>query len=189
MANYEAPRHSHQREAEEKKKGKKKWLLLLLLLLLLFSILIGICVYMVFFRVQLTPDYAPQLEDANAEAIIGDDEAKLDKPEGGGAVGLTYMPDVTIDLSDERATFMFQNPNRSNSDIVLQIVVQDEILAQSGKLVPGKQLTSMDLLSGAANKLSVGGYNGKFVILFYDPISAERSVLKSEGAITITVVE
>lgn len=189
MANHEAPRQSHRREAEEKKKGKKKWLLLLLLLLLLLSILIGICVYLVFFRVQLTPDYAPQLEDVNAEVIEGDNESKLDKPEGGGAVGLTYMPEVTIDLSDETATFMFQNPNRSNSDIVLQIVIQDEILGQSGKLVPGKQLTSMELLDGAANKLSVGGYDGKFIILFYDPESAERSVLKSEGAITVNVVE
>ncbi len=188
MGNNKTPRHNYRHEEEEKEKGKKKWLLLLLLLLLLI-ILVGICLYLLFFQVQLIPDYAPQKEDVNAETIEGDDESKLDKPEGGGAVGLTYVPEVSIDLSDEAATFLFQNPNRSNSDIILQIVVQDEVLAQSGKLVPGKQLTSMELLDGAANKLSVGGYDGKFVILFYDPVSAERSVLQSEGAITINVVE
>lgn len=179
-----------QRNEEEEKK-KKKWFLLFLLLLLIALISICLCIWAVWFRnPKLTPDYAPKDEDPNASVIEGDDtQEKLDKPEGGGSVSITYIPDVTVDLSEKNVSLMFQNPYRSNSDIVLQLVIQGEIIAQSGKLVPGKQITTMELLSGAANMLSPGGYDGKFVVLFYDPETAERAVLKSEGAVTITVVE
>ena len=176
-------------EKEKKKKRKGKWTIIIVMLILLALLSASCGVYNIFFKgPELTPDYAPQEMDANAKDIEGADEDKLDLPEGGGAVGLTYIPEVTIDLSDNLASFMFQNPMRSNSDVVLQIVIQDEILAQSGKIVPGKELDSMELLRGAADMLSPGGYEGKFVILFYDPVSAERSVLKSEGAVTINVV-
>ncbi|HBJ18297.1 MAG TPA: hypothetical protein DDY70_00920, partial [Clostridiales bacterium] len=43
----------------------------------------------------LTPDYAPKDPDKNAEPIGDDDDAKLDQPEGGGAVSLTYAKEVT----------------------------------------------------------------------------------------------
>ncbi len=176
-------------EKEKKKKKKNRWVIIIIMLLLLALLATSCGIYNLFFKgPELTPDYAPQEMDANAKDIEGADEDKLDMPEGGGAVGLTYIPEVTIDLSDNLASFMFQNPMRSNSDVVLQLVIQDQILAQSGKLTPGKQLDSMELLRGAADMLSPGGYDGKFVILFYDPVSAERSVLKSEGAVTINVV-
>ena len=174
----------------QKKKKRKKWIILIILLLLIALLAASCGVYKLFFSgPELTPDYAPAELDANAKDIEGDTQEKLDMPEGGGSVGITYIPDVTIDLSEETATFMFQNPGRSNSDVVLQIMIQDEIIAQSGKLTPGKELDSMALLDGAADMLKPGGYDAKFVILFYDPVSAERSILKSEGAISITVVE
>lgn len=180
----------HYEEVYEEQKKKKPWLVLIIILLLLAILFFGLTAWALLFKgPELSPDYAPKAEDENAVSIEGDTEEKLEKPEGGGSVGITYVPEITIDLSEEKAEFLFQNPGRSNSDVVLQIVIQDEIVAQSDRLVPGKQLNSMPLLNDTADMLSPGGYKGKFVVLFYDPVSAERSVLKSEGAAEIIVEE
>lgn len=178
-----------EQNAEKEKKKKKKMLLVIILLLLLTVTLSGGIVWYLFIRdVSLVPDYAPQEEDPTA-TVMDDDGERLDAPEGGGAVGITYTPDVTIDLSEERATFIFQNPSRSKDSVIVQIVIQDEVVAQSGKLVPGRQLDGLDLLNGAAKKLSPGGYEGKLVISLYNPDTAEKSMINSEGMIDITVVE
>lgn len=179
-------------ENTETRKENKKTKLLILLLLLLTLIAVGVTVWALFFRDTgpvLTPDYAPRQEEQHAQDIGDDDVEKLEAPQGGGAVGLTYSTEVTIDLSEENATLMFQNPSRSTSDMVVQIVIQDEIVAQSGKLVPGKEITTLDLLSGAAKKLAPGGYDAKFVVLMYDPDTGEKAMLNSEAAISVTVVE
>lgn len=173
---------------ETRKENKKTKLLLLLLTL----IAVGVTVWALFFRdvgPVLTPDYAPQQEEQHAQDIGDDDAEKLETPQGGGAVGLTYSTEVTIDLSEENAALMFQNPSRSTSDMVVQIVIQDKIVAQSGKLVPGKEITTLDLLSGAAKKLAPGGYDAKFVVLMYDPDTGEKAMLNSEAAVSVTVVE
>ena len=178
------PGSSKQPEGEERE--KKRRLLIIILLLIAFASL-ALCAWLLLRTPELAPDYAPQEIDPNAFAIE-DVEDKLDEPEGGGAVGLTYTPEVTIDLSEKSATLMFQNPHRSNDDVLLQIVVQDEVLAQSGRIEPGMQISTLELLPGAAEMLSPGGYDAHFTVLFYDAETAERSVLKSEAAISLTVV-
>ena len=70
---------------------------------------------------------------------------------------------------------------------MLQIVVQDEIIVQSGLLKPGNQVTALELLDGAAGKLSAGGYEGKFAVLYYDPDTGEKAVVNTEIPVTITV--
>lgn len=177
-----------QKAEKEKKKEKRKLILIIILFLMAIAVSGGIIWYTFIHDDSLVPDYAPQEEDPTA-TILDDNEDKLDVPEGGGAVGITYTPDVTIDLSDETATFMFQNPSRSNEDVIVQLMIQDEVIAQSGKLVPGRQLDSMKLLSGVAEKLSPGGYNGKLVISLYDPETAEKSMINSEGKVNIVVAE
>lgn len=174
------------------RKENKKTKLLVLLFLLLTLIAVGVTAWALFFRDAgpvLTPDYAPQQEEPNAQDIGDGDAEKLEAPQGGGAVGLTYSAEVTIDLSEEKASLMFQNPSRSTSDMVVQVVIQDEIVAQSGKLVPGKEITTLDLLPGEAKKLAPGGYDAKFVVLMYDSDTAEKAMLNSEAAISVTVVE
>lgn len=173
----------------EKKDNSKK---LILLLLIITVIAIGVTVWALFFRdtgPALAPDYAPQEEEQLAQTIPNDDDEKMDQPEGGGSVSLSYSRDVTIDLSDELAGLYFANPGKSNQDIVLQIVVQDEVIVQSGTLKPGNQVTSLALLDGAAKMLAAGGYEGKFVVLYYDPVSAEKAVVNTEIPVTITVSE
>ena len=139
-------------------------------------------------KVILNPDYAPQKQEQNAETIPNDTGDKMEPPEGGGAVSLTYSNEVKIDISDKAAGLYFANPGKSNQDMVLQVVIQDTVILQSGTLKPGHQVKLLNLLEGAEKMLQPGGYEGKFVVLYYDPISGEKSMVNTEIPITINVV-
>ena len=139
-------------------------------------------------KVILNPDYAPQKQEQNAETIPDDTGEKMENPEGGGAVSLTYSNEVTIDISDKAAALYFANPGKSNQDMVIQIAIQDTIILQSGTLSPGNQVKLLNLLEGAEDMLQPGGYEGKFVVLYYDPISGEKSMVNTEIPVTINVV-
>ena len=139
----------------------------------------------------LSPDYAPKEEDPNAEKIPDDNGDKLDAPEGGGAVSLVYTTNVSVDISNKKATLLFGNPQKSNQDLVVQIVVKDQVIVQSGRITPGSRVTALDLLHDAP-KLGAGTYtdeNCKFVVLYYDKDSGEKAILNTEIPITVTVQE
>lgn len=175
---------------KKKKQNASKWLMLLLVLITIAAVCVTI--WALFFRNEkkdLTPDYAPVQTEENAQELPDDSDEKLEVPEGGGSVSLSYSNAVTIKLSEENAELYFANPGKSNQDIVLQIVVQDTIIVQSGTLKPGNQVTSLKLLEGAAKQLSVGGYEGKFVLLYYSPENGEKAVVNTEIPVSITVVE
>lgn len=177
-------------EKFEQKNSKRN--LLIPVLLIIIAISICVTVWALFFRDSspvLAPDYAPKEEEQNAEAIPDDSGEKMEQPDGGSSVSLTYAKEVTIDLSDETASVYFANPGKSNQDMVLQVVVQDEVVVQSGTLKPGKQVTSLELLDGASKMLSTGGYEGKIVVLYYHPETAEKAVVNTEIPVTITVNE
>lgn len=174
----------------ENKKGKPN--VLIPVLLVITTLAVAITVWSLFFRESqpvLAPDYAPQIEERNAETIPDDPGEKLDQPKGGGSVSLTYAKEVSIDLSDKKASLIFANPGKSNQDMVLQVVIQDQVIIQSGTLKPGNQVTSLDLLDGTAGKLAVGGYEGKFVVFFYDQSTGEKAVINTEIPISISVNE
>ena len=180
---------------DNKKENKKKRLLILLLLLLFLLITItavGVSVWAIWFRDSapvLAPDYAPQQLEENAEPIGDDGDEKLSQPEGGGAVGLTYAKEVGISLSDKSASLLFGNPTKSNQDMVIQLVIDDIVILQSGRLEPGNRVTTLNLLDGAEKRLAAGGYNGKFVVLYYDRASGEKAMLNTDIPVTVTVTE
>ena len=152
-----------------------------------------ITVWALFFRDSggqqtLAPDYAPQKQEQNAETIPNDTGDKMEPPEGGGAVSLTYSNEVKIDISDKAAAVYFANPGKSNQDMVLQVVIQDTVILQSGTLSPGNQVKILKLLEGADDMLQPGGYEGKFIVLYYDLTSGEKSMVNTEIPITINVV-
>lgn len=176
---------------ENRKENKKKYLLILLLLLITVTA-VAVSVWAIWFRDSapvLAPDYAPRQIEENAEPIGDDGDEKLSQPEGGGAVGLTYAKEVAISLSDKNAAFMFANPTKSNQDMVLQLAIDDVVVLQSGRLEPGNRVSSLGLLDGAEKRLTAGGYNGKFVVLYYDRTSGEKAMLNTEIPVTVTVTE
>lgn len=165
--------------------------ILIIVLILLLLITIGITVWALFFRDAapvLAPDYAPHQTEENAEPFDDNSNGeKLQQPQGGGAVSLTYTKEVTVDLSENTATLMFANPYKSNQDMMLQIVIQDTVIVQSGILNPGYKVTKLKLLDNA--KLSPGTYEGKFVVLYYQKDGGEKAMLNTEIPLTVTVEE
>ena len=135
----------------------------------------------------LAPDYAPKEEEKNQTPIEGDGGTKLDSPDGGGAVGLIYSKDIELDLGTKKASLMFGNPSRSNQDMVVQLVIQEEVILQSGRITPGNKVNSLALLKDAEKKLTKGGYDGKFVVLYYNQDTGEKAILKTEIPVTVTV--
>lgn len=176
---------------DNKKENKKKRLLILLLLLITIAA-VGVSVWAIWFRDSapvLAPDYAPRQIEENAEPIGDDGDEKLSQPDGGGAVGLTYAKEVGISLSDKSATLLFANPTKSNQDMVLQLVIDDVVILQSGRLEPGNRVPALSLLDGAEKRLTAGGYDGKFVVLYYDRTSGEKAMINTEIPVTVTVTE
>lgn len=174
-----------------KKENKKKYQLILLLLLITVTA-VAVSVWAIWFRDSapvLAPDYAPRQIEENAEPIGDDGDEKLSQPEGGGAVGLTYAKEVTISLSDKNAALMFANPTKSNQDMVLQLAIDDVVVLQSGRLEPGNRVSSLGLLDSAEKRITAGGYNGKFVVLYYDRTSGEKAMLNTEIPVTVTVTK
>lgn len=169
-------------------KQRSNWLIPVLLVITIAAVCVT--VWALFFRDSepaLAPDYAPQEEEQNAEPIPDDSGEKLDEPEDGSSVSLTYSRDVTVSLSEKEASLLFANPGKSNQDMVLQIVVQDEVIVQSGTLKPGNQVTVLPLADGMDEKLSAGTYEGNFVVLYYDPETGEKAIVNTEIPVTITV--
>ncbi len=176
---------------------KKKILIAALISVAVIAVVVTVC--LIVFREQpedktvLTPDYAPPATEDNAEKLEDEEDNKtdLDIPEGGGGVSISYWKEITIDLSDGQAQLRLDNPSRSHNNMVVQIVVQDNIVAQSGTLKPGYRISILDLLEEAPDMLTPGVYetNTKLVLLFYDPDTGEKELVDAEIPVTVTVKE
>lgn len=166
------------------KMTKQKWIILILALITIAAVTVTLVVLLRPKETPPPPDYAPQQVEPNANPI-GDGGDKLSQPEGGGAVSLTYSNEAMLTLSSKTAQLMFQNPTRSNQDMVLELVVADKALVRSGRLPPGYKV---EALSGVdVTGLSAGTYEGKFRILYYNVDSGEKAVVNTEIPITVTV--
>ncbi len=175
---------------QEDNRKKRRWMLAALILLLLLLITsCSVTIWSLFFRdttPTLAPDYAPQEIEPNAEPTPDTGKDKLEQEQGGGAVSLEYTKDVTVDLSDKIVTFRFANPQESNQDMVLQVVVQGEVIAQSQLIPPGNKLSKLTLRDGI--NLSVGGYDGKYTVLYYYE-NGEKALLETDVPLTVKVQE
>ena len=140
----------------------------------------------------LEPDYPQMTEDPNADTIPDDDSEKPVVSNGGGSVTISFMDNVTYSLSTGELSLYYQNPNASTHNVVVQVILEngeDEyLLAQSGILTLGHQVTALQADAGAP-QLSVGGYNGKLKLLFYDPETGERAIVDTDIPCTVSVVE
>lgn len=164
----------------------------LLIFILLFITVAALCVtvWALFFRtpdVMLIPDYAPVDTEAHARPIPGDTQSQSSAQPGSGAVSLTYSTQVEISLGSRSVALLFANPGKSNQDMVLQIVIQDTVLLQSGRLTPGNQVTELELTKDSAAMLRPGGYEGSFRVFYYDTETGDKAIVNTEIPISITV--
>lgn len=172
-----------------KKEKKQTWLILLPSIGM--AVCIAVTIWALFFRQPgkaLAPDYAPRDMEQNAQPIPDDEGQKPDAPDGGGAITIEYDNHVTIDLSEGRAYLSYANPGKSTQDIVLRIQIQDTIVAQSGTIKPGNQVSELELLKAAEKKLQPGVYSdAEFKILCYNPETGEKAMIDAAAEITVTV--
>ena len=181
------------RKAAQEPDNKRVFFVILLLFLSIITIIAAVVIVLTLqsrgAAPILAPDYAPRETEKNAEPIGDDGDSKLDQPEGGGAVSLTYAKEVTISLSKKTAQLLFANPTKSNQDMLIQLVIDDVVVLQSGRLTPGNRVSELELLAGMEKRLSAGGYNGKFVVLYYDRTSGEKAMVNTEIPVTVTVTD
>lgn len=158
------------------------------IVLLLSALLLSVCYSSLQKRGNevLIPDLAPEETEPNIETIPNDTSTKTDNTNG-GSVRLTYSDKVTIDLSEAVASLYFGNPGRSNQDMILRIVIQDEVIAQSGLIPAGYQVETIALLPDTVSLLQAGKYSGKFVIYYYSQETDELATINTEIPITIVV--
>ena len=164
---------------------RAKLCLILAVILAVLALLVAL--WALFFRNPAsdpTPDVAPPVED-NILPTDEDDQEKLPQAQGGGAVNITYSDQVSLSLSEGTVTLQFMNPVRSNQSMVLQVTLQEEIIAQSGSLPPGSQINTLSLIQELS--LAPGSYQGTFHVLFYNTDDGSRALVSTEIPITITV--
>lgn len=172
----------------EKKSNGLFLLILILILITMFSSCTAI--YYAFFRqseTTMVPDYMPVEQDKEVRVIQGEETApKMEASEGGGGAVIIFTTEVTVHKSTGIIEFMYQNPGRSLAAVVLQLEIDDVVIAQSGSIQPGYALTTMDLFEGI--NLQEGGYHGLLRVSFYDTETNEKSVMDTEIQANITVV-
>jgi hypothetical protein len=170
----------------------RKTLLIIIALSVVLVIAICVSVWAIFFREGddvLPPDYPPQDTDDNQVPIPDDDGGEIETPEGGGAVNITYAENVTVDLSDKKASLYYANPSRSNQNVAVAIVIGEDVIIKSELITPGNMVTSLPLVDGAEKKLAVGGYNAEIIIYCYHPETGEKAMVDTKGSVIVTVVE
>lgn len=160
------------------------------LLLATVVALLAICVavWALFFRAPeapTDPEISPVADEHLTPTDDGDDE-KMPQAEGGGAVNITYSNEVTISLADATAAVQITNPTRSNQSMLIQLIIQDVTVGQSGTIPPGNQLAVIPLNENIT--IEPGSYDGKFQLLFFDVKTNQQANLTTSIPVTIRIM-
>jgi hypothetical protein len=173
--------------------SNKKAVALIVTLSVALLAAIGVILWGVFFRDQgappIPPDYPPQEIESNQKPLEGDEGGKLESPQGGGAINVTYSTEVTVDLSDGTVRVLYANPQASNQNVAILILVEDLVVARSELITPGHGVEELSLQEQARDRLAAGGYDGRLVVRAYHPETGEKAMIDTEGELRITVVE
>ena len=170
--------------------NKNKWLVPVLIIGIVICLLVT--VWALFFRSgsqPIAPDYPPQGTEANQKPLEGDESEKMESPQGGGSINITYNVNATVDLSEGTVTLLYANPQASNQDVAILIMIDDLVVAKSDLISPGNGVDTLQLDEYAKDKLSVGGYDAELVIRAYDPVSGEKAMVDTKGQLSLTVVK
>lgn len=177
--------NDEQNEKDKRKERTQKTIIVILILIILILLLLRSCSA----GTPISPDYPPQGTEENQKPIENDDSDKMDSPEGGGAINVTYSMNATVDLSENMVTMYYANPNASNQNVAIMIMIDDLVVAKTDLITPGNQVTELPLNSYAKDRLMVGGYDAELVVRAYNPEDGEKAMIDTKGEITLTVVE
>ena len=169
---------------------KNKWLVPALCIGI--ALCMAVTVWALFFREvdkPIAPDYPPQGTEANQKPLEGDESEKLESPQGGGSITVTYNVNATVDLSEGTVSLLYANPQASNQDVAILIMIDDLVIAKSDLIHPGNGVETLALDDYAKDKIAVGGYDAELVIRAYDPQTGEKAMVDTRGQLSLTVVE
>lgn len=169
---------------------KNKWLVPALCIGIILCLLVT--VWALFLRdggTPIAPDYPPQGTEANQKPLEGDESEKMESPQGGGSINVTYNVNATVDLSEGTVALLYANPQASNQDVAILIMIDDLVIAKSDLISPGNGVDTLPLDDYAKGRIAVGGYDAELVIRAYDPVSGEKAMVDTKGQLSLTVVE
>ena len=160
----------------------KKQNKIIIFLILLIVICIGIIIFILMNKQK--PDYAPIEIDPN---VVETDKSggKLETSQGGGAVSLSYNSKVEINLNDKKVTLKFKNPYKSTQNMKLQVIIEDNTIAESELIPPGYSIYNLDLKDNII--LKKGNYEGKFKIQYYSEENQENAIIDTDIPVEISV--
>lgn len=184
-AEEKAKKEKEKEEKEKEAEKRRRRIIELLILIILLLLLLRSCGPWG----RISPDYPPQGTEDQQEPIDDDDSDKMDSEEGGGAINVTYSMDVTVDLSDKTVSLYYANPNASNQNVSILLMVDDLVVAKSDLITPGHQVRQLPLESYAKSKLMAGGYDASLVVRSYNPENGEKAMINTEGKVDLTVVD
>ena len=172
-----------------KKKKKKKLAKIEIILAVLIVICSGLFISSLLYQNKLVaPEFAPSEIDKIATEEKNDDK-KMDKKEGGGAVSLSYSDNITIDINKKIVGLYFKNPSKSRENIMLQLILnknnKEILLAQSDLLPAGYVIRKMDLKDNAI--LQAGKYKGILRVTYYNEETSVKQIVNTEIKVNIEV--
>lgn len=133
-------------------------------------------------------EYIVPEPEKDAEVFDNGGKDKAQSEEGGGTVAMTYKLRVTAGVESRQLKFFFANPYYSNHDVSLEIIVtsegKDNIIAKSGLISPGHSLEKLTLNENI--ELIKGKYKGYFNVIYYDPATGEKALVRANIPVNIT---
>ncbi|MBO4979230.1 MAG: hypothetical protein J6D16_02360 [Clostridia bacterium] len=141
------------------------------------------------------PDIDPDIETLPPE-VGGDDTPGGSEGAGqtsGGFVSMVYTKEATVSLSASKAVIYYQNPNKSNHGVVLELYLvsdgQEYFLGRTGLIPAGGAIYQMDVSEREAS-IRAGIYTGLYRTYYYDPLTGERAAVSSDiTEVKISVTE
>ena len=88
-----------------------------------------------------------------------------------------------------RKGLLVGNPKTSNHDILIQVLIDDLLISESGMIKAGNQVEELSLRENIGERLISGKYEGIIRVYFYDCISSEKSLVDVTIPVVITVNE
>ena len=137
------------------------------------------------------PDYNPITPDSNSKPVTNGSEGEtlVAPSSGGGAVSISYSKEISISLSEGCARLYFANPKKSSQNVVLALDIHDVEIAKSGSVESGRYIDVLEISDDMLALLSVGEYEAKLKLSYYDAESGELAVVNTYLEVTVTVVE
>ena len=167
------------------------------LFLLIGMIAALIAILLLIYFLLINPILHPQSnplppEDPNTLIPDQDDTEKVESENGGGSLSMIYTLEAKMSLSTGDIGIYFINPNASNHDVVVELVVisgeNEYLIAKSGRIPAGKGITKLTFESKEIT-LQEGKYSAVYRLACYDPKTGDRALVMPEITDVVLTVE